>query len=175
MTCPEGQHDLRVINPFVHPTEKDRDGKPLEIYGGPPQSEEEHAWCRNCGALWTKAPFGMGWGFQHHTSDHDAPTLINLIREAKEKDAHAAERVAAVDTLAMRLRDTADRLEAGENKGGLTGVVLVVEAVPGVFSEDLALTGAWVSMRGGEHLDDGLRSATADVEALRRAKKARVQ
>jgi hypothetical protein len=83
MSCRDGHHDLRAINPFVHPTEKDRKGKPLEIYGGPPRSEEEHAWCRNCGALWTKAPFGMGWGFQHPLSDQEAPTLINLIRKAR--------------------------------------------------------------------------------------------
>jgi hypothetical protein len=86
MSCPDGKHDLFAVNPFVHPTEKDIKGEPLEIIGAPPQSEEEPAWCRKCGALYSKKPilfgFGGGWGFRHHAADKDAPTLGNMMRES---------------------------------------------------------------------------------------------
>ncbi len=90
MSCPDGKHDLRAINPFVHPTEKDADGQPLEVIGAPPQSEEEPAWCRHCGAVWAKKPFGLGWGFLHPTIDRDAPTLGNIILdEMAEREKNA--------------------------------------------------------------------------------------
>jgi hypothetical protein len=170
MSCPDGNHDPRAVNPFVHPTEKDAKGNPLEIVGAPPQSEEEPAWCRTCGALWSKGPFG--WKWQHPWVDQDAPTLGNLIREAAEE--RAAKRVSTGGDLIRALRDTADRLE-GEADGGLTGVALVVEGVPGVFAHDGPLTAVWVSMQGGEALVGGLRSVTQDTVLLRQAKARRVQ
>ena len=80
MSCADGEHNLRAVNPFVHPTELDSKGKPLEIIGAPPQTQEEPAWCLICGAMWNKRPFGLGWGFLHPATDTDAPTLGNIIR-----------------------------------------------------------------------------------------------
>ena len=86
MPCPEGKHELVAVNPFVHPTETESDGSPFEIIGGPPKSDEEPAWCVKCGALFSKKPklfgFGGGWGFRHHLSDRDAPTLANIARDS---------------------------------------------------------------------------------------------
>lgn len=81
MSCPDGKHDLRAVNPFVHPTELDGNGEPLEVIGTPPQTQEEPAWCRNCGAIWSKNPLGRRWGFLHPNSDTDAPTMANLLRD----------------------------------------------------------------------------------------------
>ena len=76
MAC---EHDLRAVNPFNTP---DHEGNNVEIVGAPPQSKEEPAWCRICGALWTTRAFGLGWGFQYPETDTAAPTLLNLMREA---------------------------------------------------------------------------------------------
>lgn len=88
MSCPDGEHDLVAVNPFVHPTERDAKGEPLEIIGAPPQSEEEPAWCRKCGALRSKKPtlFGLGggWGLRHHDADTEAPTLGNMMRDSEK-------------------------------------------------------------------------------------------
>lgn len=87
MPCPDGEHELVAVNPFVHPTEKDTKGEPLEIIGAPPKSEEEPAWCTKCGALFSKKPtlfgFGGGWGFKHHAADREAPTLGNMMRDSE--------------------------------------------------------------------------------------------
>lgn len=87
MPCPEGKHELVAVNPFVHPTEKDTKGEPLEIIGAPPKSDDEPAWCVKCGALFSKKPtlfrFGGGWGFRHHASDREAPTLGNIVRDSE--------------------------------------------------------------------------------------------
>ncbi len=82
----------------------------------------------------------------------------------------------ADDTSALvsLLRDMADKLEK-EDHGSLTGVVLVVTAVPGVFAEDAPMTGVWVSMQGGRQLYGGLLSAAADVAGLRDFKKGQTQ
>jgi len=84
MSCPDGKHDLRAVLPWVHPTEKDNDGQPFEIMGAPPKTENEPAWCRICGALWAKGPFGE-YAFSHPLIDEEAPTLLNLIRETKKQ------------------------------------------------------------------------------------------
>lgn len=175
MSCPDGKHDLRAVNPFIHPTAKDSDGNPLEIAGGPPQSEEEPAWCAVCGAFRCKKPFGVGWGFIHPLTDEDAPTLLNLIKEARDGKGSSDGRVDEVVALAEMFRSMADRLESGDDKGGLTGVVLVAEGAPGVFSEEGPMTGVWTSMQGGEQLLVGLRTAISDVKALRRAKRGKLQ
>jgi len=172
MSCPDGKHDLVAVNPFVHPTEKDAKGNPLEIVGAPPQTEEEPAWCRVCGALWHKAPFGLGWKFQHHWMDRNAPTLGNMLRERATQD--VKKRVASGSELIQALRDTADRLEKEDN-GDLTGIALVVEAAPGVFAHGGPLTAVWVSMQGGDQLAEGIRSVARDVSLLREAKGRRVQ
>lgn len=83
-------------------------------------------------------------------------------------------RVGEGEDLSVFLRETADRLDE-ENHGGLTGVVLVVTGVPGVFEEDKPATGTWVSMQGGMKLYGGLLSAAADVMMLREAKGRKVQ
>jgi hypothetical protein len=80
MSCPEDKHDLRAVTPFIHPTEG------IEVIGAPPQTREEPAWCRNCGALWCKLPFDMGWGWAHPVLDKDAPTLLNIMRKHIEQD-----------------------------------------------------------------------------------------
>ena len=83
MSCPNGEHDLRATNShFV----KDREGKDVEIAGAPPETEEESAWCKICGALRIKKPFSKGWGFIHPLIDEDAPTLINILRKHHVKD-----------------------------------------------------------------------------------------
>ena len=68
------------------------------------------------------------------------------------------------------LRATADRLEHGLSYGGLTGVVLVLDAVPGTFVQDEPLTATWVSPQGGQQLYNGLVTAIVDVAVLRDAK-----
>lgn len=80
MSCPDNKHDLRAVNPWINPA----DGG--ETVGAPPQNEEEPAWCRHCGALWSKMPFNMGWGFMHPDIDKNAPTLGNIIREEINKE-----------------------------------------------------------------------------------------
>lgn len=82
MTNQKCPHDLRAVLPKVV---KDREGNDVEIMGQPPKSEEEPAWCRICGALWSKSPFG-GWGFQHHYMDEAAPTLLNILRKHTGND-----------------------------------------------------------------------------------------
>ena len=72
---------MRAVNPYVHPTEG------IEVIGAPPQSKEEPAWCRSCGALWAKRQFGLGWGFHHHLSDTEAPSLVNIVRDTIPKRA----------------------------------------------------------------------------------------
>lgn len=89
--------------------------------------------------------------------------------------ADAEPHLAHVEKLICGLRDVADRLEAGDDKGGLTGVVLVAEGVPDVFVEKGPMTAVWTSMRGGDQLVGGLRSAIENVEVLRKAKGARLQ
>ncbi len=76
MSCKE--HDPRSVNPVTI------DG--VEIVGGPPQSQEEPAWCRWCGALWSKRPFDLGWGWRHRASDRTAPTLFNEIFKDLERN-----------------------------------------------------------------------------------------
>jgi len=87
MSCPDGKHEWIAVNPYVHPTEKELDGSPMEIVGAPPRSEEEPAWCMKCGALRAKKPklfgFGGGWGIRHHASDREAPTIGNMIQDSK--------------------------------------------------------------------------------------------
>lgn len=78
MSCKDNEHLLRAINPRI-----DVDGG--ETVGHPPESDEEPAWCRRCGALWAKGPFGLGWRWSHPTADRDAPTLLNILREARKK------------------------------------------------------------------------------------------
>ncbi len=80
MSCPDGKHDLRAVNPFVHPESA------VEVVGAPPQTETEPAWCGVCGALWAKRPFGFGWGFLHHSSDTDAPTILNIVRKKRREE-----------------------------------------------------------------------------------------
>jgi len=77
MACPDGTHEMRAVLPFQA---TDADGNLVEVIGVPPQTETEPAWCRICGALWTKLPFSMGWGFVFPIADREAPTLANLIR-----------------------------------------------------------------------------------------------
>ncbi len=80
MKCNHDDMDsLRAVNPFAHPDAGD-------IVGAPPQSKEEPAWCRICGALWAKAPFGMGWGWMHPATDREASTLMNILREESDKE-----------------------------------------------------------------------------------------
>lgn len=76
------EHELRAVNPRVV---VDREGNDVEIVGAPPQTKEEPAWCVICGALRSKAPFGLGWRFQHPLSDTETPTLLNMIRKQREK------------------------------------------------------------------------------------------
>jgi len=83
MSCPTGKHDLKAINPQVV---KDREGNDVEIIGAPPETDEEPAWCGVCGALWNKGPFGLGWAFSHPLNDHDAPTILNIIRKARKEE-----------------------------------------------------------------------------------------
>ena len=68
------------------------------------------------------------------------------------------------------LRDTADRLERSDH-GGLRGVVVVCEGVPGLFKSAGPLTGSWVDTGCGYDLYTGLVAAALDVAALRDAKK----
>ena len=79
-----------------------------------------------------------------------------------------------ISELAKVLRKTADRLER-EGYGGLTGVVLVVEGVPGTFVENGPFVGTWVSMQGGKRLYEGMLTAAGDVAVLRKAKGRKVQ
>ena len=65
MSC---KHELRAITDF-----------------GEPQTKEEPAWCRLCGALWTLSPWG-GWGFCHPITNEDAPTALNIIRKQMKED-----------------------------------------------------------------------------------------
>ena len=83
MSCAPDKHDKRAINPFVHPTEG------IELIGGPPQTDEEPAWCMTCGALWSKKPWGLGWGWLHPLSDRDAPTIFNMLRDRSDAKAQA--------------------------------------------------------------------------------------
>lgn len=76
--------------------------------------------------------------------------------------------------LAELLRSTADRLEK-EDHGNLTGVAIVIEAVPGTFKDPGPMTGTWVSMQGGKDLYRGLLRVAFDISALRNAKKSKVQ
>jgi hypothetical protein len=76
--------------------------------------------------------------------------------------------------LVKALRVTADKLER-EDYGGLTGVVIVLDAVPGSFEHDGPLVGAWVSMQGGKGLYKGLLEAVINVATLRKSKEGRVQ
>jgi len=73
MSCPNDKHDLRAVLP--------RPSKAGDIVGAPPQTEEEPAWCRICGALWCKMPFDMGWGWSHAAEDRNAPTVLNILRK----------------------------------------------------------------------------------------------
>lgn len=82
MSCEKDKHDWRAVIPFVHPTEKNGKGEPLEIRGGAPRSTEEPAWCRTCGAMWDKMPLFGGWGVMHHHSDSGAPTLANMLADS---------------------------------------------------------------------------------------------
>jgi hypothetical protein len=52
------------------------------VYGTEPTGEEEAAWCSACGALWAQSYFG--WGWHHPLADRTAPTLVNILREARE-------------------------------------------------------------------------------------------
>lgn len=72
------------------------------------------------------------------------------------------------------LRRTADRLEQ-DDYGGLTGVAVVVEAVSGIFTNPGPMTVAWVSPQGGKEMLQGLIQVNLDINALRIAKKAKVQ
>lgn len=65
MSC--SHHDKRSVNGVLG-----GDGKP--VYGCPPTTEEEPAWCRVCGALWFKSLFG--WGWSHPLNDREAPDSI---------------------------------------------------------------------------------------------------
>jgi len=83
VSCPPDKHEKRAVIPYVHPIEKNSDGTPFEISGGPPRSDEEPAWCCVCGALWAKGPWG--WSWRHPMSDRDAPTLANMLRDSLGK------------------------------------------------------------------------------------------
>ena len=92
MTCPEA-HDWRAVLAYVVP-DPYGDGD-VRIVGGPPQSDDDPAWCRLCGSLRAEAPllfgFGGGMGTQHPMVDMDAPTLGNMIRQNREEEKGAGD------------------------------------------------------------------------------------
>ena len=47
------------------------------IYGAPPASDHEPAWCMICGSLWCQT--GFGWVWLACARDRDAPTLGNML------------------------------------------------------------------------------------------------
>lgn len=107
MACPDGEHDLIAVNPFVHPTAKDAKGNPLEVIGAPPQSKEEPAWCRKCGAIWKKRAtlfgvIGGGWGFSHHDQDTEAPTIANMARNTERSRRMRAYLIKAAAVISSR-------------------------------------------------------------------------
>ncbi len=96
MTCTH--RDKRSVN-----GEMGSDGEP--IYGGPPENAEEPAWCRDCGALWSK--HWVGWAWSHPLNDREAPTLGNMLRERMTQDGPPLTRLRS---LKERLQDkTANR------------------------------------------------------------------
>ena len=89
--CEKHGHDKRAVNPFVHPTEKEKDGSPFLVHGAPPQTDDEPAWCKWCGALWRdRGPgllgiLGKGYAWIYPGTDEAAPTLGNLVRDESKK------------------------------------------------------------------------------------------
>ncbi len=107
MTCKH--HDKRSINGVMA-----GDGKPT--YGGPPENDEEPAWCGTCGCLWAKSLFG--WVWMHPKNDMNAPTLMNLMREnMSEEDAaarlehlkeHVQDEIAACNKTTAHIEEASD-------------------------------------------------------------------
>lgn len=62
MSCADEKHDWRTVAG--------------DLLHGPSTREDRTAWCRACGALWTRLL--TGWGITYPLADHGAPRVLGL-------------------------------------------------------------------------------------------------
>ena len=83
-SCPDDKHEKIGVVPWMHPTAN------IWMRGVPPRTEEEHAWCLNCGALWTESIWG-GWAWRHPRAHGEHPnSIIAIMRRVQEEKKAAA-------------------------------------------------------------------------------------